>query len=203
MTIVSGDVLRTTANFTLPDGTLYQNVYHHQRTGVGILTDSAHVIAIDTWLTALYTHIYATIRATTTADLCSVDRVAWDGSAWAVVENIGTFVHTFAPTGASEEMPNPTSPFVTFKTSRPGSVGRKFLFPMTETQFFEGILTGSTLTVIVAYADAVLTNIVVAALNDLVPGIPRTAVDVFLPFLIGVVTDVAGTQRRRRFGVGA
>lgn len=203
MTVVDGDVIRTTANFTLRDGSLYQNVYHHILEGTAPFGDATVVTALDTWLTSVYDAIRTHVTVTAVGNLCSVDKVAWDGAKWAVVSNLGTFVHTFVPVGAGDEMPNQVSPFVTFKTERPKSVGRKFLFPLLETSFTEGQLTSTVVAILVAYANLVLADVNLSPLNDLVPGIPRTGADVFLVFLLAIVTNIAGTQRKRRLGAGA
>lgn len=203
MTVVDGDVLRTTANFTLPDGTLYQNVYHHKASLTAPFGDATVEAAIDAWLTATYAWLNALVRSTTVGDLCSIDEVSWSGTAWEITRNLGTFVHTFVPTGGAESMPNQMSPFVTFVTDRPKSVGRKFLFPMGENNYLEGVLAAATVTAIVNYANAALANVNLSPLNDLLPGVTRVGFDVFLPFALAVVTNVAGTQRKRRLGVGA
>jgi len=203
MTIVAGDILRTTVNFSITGGTLYQNVFHHQRTGIGILSDAVHVQAIKDWAEAMYAEIEDRVKATVVEQLSFVDIVEFVGGVWTVTENIGTFVPVFTPIGTFDTLPNQCSPFVIFKTARPKSVGRKFLFPYTEFEQVDSILTASALAATVAWASDALNNIVIQVLDDLVPGIVRTGVDSFLTFTVAVVTDLIGTQRRRRIGEGA
>lgn len=204
MTIGLGDVLRTAVNFTLGDGTLFQNVFHHRKVGLGIDTDATHVAAIQSWANAMYAELIVHVHNGVVAALSSVDRVEWVTDQWKVVENIGVFSPTFVPTGSSEALPNQVSAFIVFKTERPKSVGRKFLFPMVESSSGAGILVASCVTQLVAWADDALSNIVIdAPLDYLVPGIPRTAEDTFLDFSLAVVTNLVGTQRRRRPGYGA
>lgn len=205
MTIVAGDILRSSVNFTLDDGTLYQNVFHHRRVGLGVITDAAHITAIKAWAEVMYAEIDDHVSAAVIEGLSSVDKVAWDGVKWEVVENIGVFTPAFVPVvDALSAMPNQVSPFVTFKTSRPKTVGRKFLFPMSEAAFQSGILTATVVAAIVAWADDAVNNLVVSApLDYLVPGVPRTGVDSFLDFTLALVTNIGGTQRRRRRGYGA
>lgn len=203
MTIVAGDILRTSCNFVLTNGQLYQNIFHHRRTGVGILTDAQHVTAIDDWATAMYAELVSWVKSNVVSSLCSVDLVEFVAGAWTVVENIGTFTLTFAPTNAGSAMPTQLSPYVIFKTDRPQSVGRKFLFPLTELGYDLGLLDGSVVTAIVAWADDAVNDIVIQVLDNLQPGITRVGVDSFLTWHTAIVTNVAGTQRRRRLGVGA
>lgn len=204
MTITAGDILRTTVNFTLLDGTLFQNVYHHRRVGLGVITDATHITAIQAWAEAMYDELVSIVHSSVTEALSSVDIVEWVTDKWMVVENIGVFTPTFTPVGGTEALPNQISAFVVFKTARPKSVGRKFLFPMTEASQGQGILVPGSVTNIVAYADDAVNNLVISApLDYLVPGIPRTSEDTFLDFTLAVVTNLVGTQRRRRPGVGA
>lgn len=203
MTVVNGDVLRITVNFLLPDGTQFQNVYHMIAQFVASFGDTTITDEIEAWVEGVYAAIITMVNSGTTEQVSSVDKIAWTGSEWEVTANVGTFVPEFVPTGAGDITPNQISPFVVFKTERPRSVGRKFLFPVMETDQNQGILVGGAITLLVAYAAEVMTDITMAPLSTLIPGIPRTAVNTFLTFLLAVVTDIVGTQRRRRPGVGA
>lgn len=206
MAIFAGAILRSSVNFLLDDGTLYQNVYHHRRTGPGLLlTDAQHVAAISSWAETMYAELDDQVSLSITEQLSSVDRVEFIEGAWEVTENIGVFTISFVPTAsAASAMPNQISPFVTFKTERPKTIGRKFLFPFTEVGFTEGLLTAGATAAMVAYADDAVNSITVdAPLDFLIPGVVRTDEDTFLDFTVAIVTDLAGTQRRRRRGVGA
>lgn len=139
MTVVNGDILRTTANFLLPDGTQYQNVYHHICQFVASFGDSTVVTEIDTWVGNVYSNLIARVNSGTVVQVCNVDKVAWNGTEWAVTANVGSFVPTFVPTAAGDITPNQISPFVVFKTERPRTVGRKFMFPVMETDQNQGV----------------------------------------------------------------
>ena len=56
---------------------------------------------------------------------------------------------------------------------------------------------------IVLYAAEALEDITIAVVNALHPGVPRTGVDDWLSFTVAVVTNLLGSQKRRRPGVGA
>lgn len=204
MTLGVGDIVRTSVNFLLGNGVQYQNVYHHIFDGIGGISDAAVVLDIKAWAEAAYDELVSYTGNDVVEQLSSVDQVEWDGTKWEVVANIGSFTPTFTPVGGVDvSLPNQDSAFVTFKTSRPKSVGRKFLFPPQEPAQAAGIMVAGYVTAVVAYADLVVNDIVLDGLNDLHPGIVRTAVDDFLVFTLGVVTDLTGSQRRRRPGYGA
>lgn len=203
MALGVGDIVRTTVNFLLPNGVQYQNVYHHIFDGTGGISDAAVTVDIGTWAEDMYAEIIGRVHSSTVEQLSFVDQVEWDGTKWEVVGNIGTFTPTFVPAANDDPCPNQVSPFIVFKTSRPKSVGRKFLFPTQEADQASGILTGGTITDLVAFADDAVNDIVLDVLNSLHPGVVRTAVNDFLVFNVAVVTDLLGTQRRRRPGYGA
>lgn len=203
MALGAGDVLRTTVNFLLGNGVQYQNVYHHIFDGVGGVSDAVVVADIATWANAAY-GAFASFFATDVVDQLSfVDQVEWVVDAWETVANIGTFTPSTTPIGGTEICPNQIAPFVTFKTARPKTVGRKFLFPAPEAAQNGGIMIAGMVTAIVAYAAIVVNDLEIDVLNVLHPGVPRTSVNDWENFTVAVVTDLVGTQRRRRPGYGA
>ncbi|MCK5292994.1 MAG: hypothetical protein KAR39_13370, partial [Thermoplasmata archaeon] len=161
MAILAGAVLRTTMNFTLGDGTQYQNVYHHQRIGPGLLlTDAQHVAALSSWAEDMYAELDDQVSLNIVEGLSTVDRVEFVEGEWTVTEAIGTFTIAWVPTlAANAALPNQVSPFVSFKTARPKSVGRKFLFPFTEAGISSGLLEAASVAAMVAYADDAVNNV--------------------------------------------
>lgn len=203
MSLGVGDIVRTSVNFLLPNGVQYQNIFHHIFDGVGGVSDAAVTLAIKAWAEAMYAEIDDHVKSTTVEQLSFVDQVEFVVDEWKIVANIGTFTPAFAPTSAGGVTPNQVSPFIVFKTSRPKSVGRKFLFPVIEDDQDQGIITAGMVNALVAWADDAVNDIVVDVVNDLHPGIVRVGVNDFLVFTVAVVTDLLGTQRRRRPGYGA
>lgn len=205
MSVLNGDVLRVTCNFELGDGTQYQNVYHYVRDGTDPFSDQNHLDLIETAMEAAYDELVSQVLNDVTEHLSFVDRVEFDEivDEWRVVENIGTFVPTFVPVNAGHGLPFQSSPYVIFKTQRPKSVGKKFLFPFGESEQDATILTAGAVTAVVAYAAQALATLVLGGDATLAPVIVRTGVQSVLPLLVAVVNDVLGSQKRRRPGVGA
>lgn len=205
MTVIDGDILRISANFELGDGTLYQNIYHYVRDGPDPISDEAHITAISAQMNAIYATLTSMVKDDVVARLSFVDEVQFDEIAdeWRVVQNIGTFTVDFSPTGSEDALPFMSAPYVIFKTQRPRSVGKKFLFPFLETMQDSTILVGGAVTAIVAFGAAVLGVVQLGGTSTLTSGIVRTGIQSFLLFLVAVVRDIIGSQRRRRPGVGA
>ncbi|GAH31689.1 unnamed protein product, partial [marine sediment metagenome] len=137
--------------------------------------------------------------------LSFVDRVEFNEieDQWRVVENIGTFTPAFTPVGAGDALPYHCAPYIYFKTQRPKSIGKKFLFPFTEESQADSILEAPAIAALVAFAADMLTPKAVGGDATLTMGIPRTGIHSWFNFLVAVVGDIIGSQRRRRPGVGA
>lgn len=203
MTLVSGDYVRVSCNFELGDGTLYQNIYTYTRDGVDVVSDATTVAQFKARMEAIYGTLTSQVKNNVVSKLCFVDQIAWTIDEWKVVKNIGVFTPTFTPTPVEDSLPFQSSPFVIFKTTRPKSVGKKFLFPFTELMQANSILVAGAVTAMVAYGVQVLSDLALGGDATMIPGIVRTGVDQWLSFQVAVVNDVLGTQRRRRPGVGA
>lgn len=205
MAIVDGDILRVSANFELGGGVQYQNIYHYIRDGDDVHSVADHIAAIKTKLESAYADIAALVPTDVTEQLSFIDRIEFNEivDEWRVVENIGTFVPTFSPAAGTEGLPYQSSAYIVFKTQRPRTVGKKFLFPMLETVQTDTILDGDSITAITAMAAELLGAISLGGDATLTPGVPRTGVGSWFNFLVAVVQDVLGSQRRRRPGVGA
>lgn len=198
-----GDIVRTSCNFLLASGDQYQNVFHHIFDGIGGVSDATVVSEIKDWADAMYSELDAITDADIVEQLSFVDQVEWDTDMWKVVANIGNFTPAFTPAISSAILPNQSSPFVVFTTARPQSVGRKFLFPILTSGQDSGVMGSGTVDAIVAWADDAVNDIEIDVANVLHPGVPRTAVNDWLNFTAAVVTNIVGTQRRRRQGFGA
>lgn len=202
MALSVGDIVRTSCNFVLGSGDQYQNVFHHIFDGPGGVIDSAVVSDIKDWADVMYSEYDATVDNAVIETLSFVDQVEFIDGEWKVVANIGTFTVAMTPGAAAIVLPNQSSPFVVFKTARPQSVGRKFLFPCIAASQDNGIIDGATVTLITAWAADALADITLLLANVLHPGVVRTGVNDFLPFTVAVVTNLIGSQRRRRQGSG-
>lgn len=205
MAVVDGDILRISLNFELADGTQYQNVYHMIRDGEDVHSVQDHLDAIEVKMEMAYADIQVQVPIGVTEQLCFVDRIEFNEivDEWRVVENVGTFTPLFQPSGAEDALPHQCAPYIYFKTQRPRTVGKKFLFPFSETQQNSSLLNAGAITAITAMAVELLSAIALGGDATLTLGVPRTGIQSWFNFLIAVVGDVIGTQRRRKKGVGA
>lgn len=205
MSVVDQDKLKVSVNFELGNGTLYQNVYYYIRDGDDVYSVQAHLDAIEVKLETAYADIQTIVPTDVTEQLSFVDRIEFNEivDEWRIVENIGTFTPLFEPSGGAAGLPHQSSPYIFFKTLRPRTIGKKFLFPTIEASQTDTILEAASITAITAMATELMTPIALGGDATLTLGVPRTGVDSWYNFLTAVVSDVLGTQRRRKPGVGA
>lgn len=205
MTVASGDILKATHQVLLADGSIAQNVYYLQALFASGQTDQTVMDAVEVWFEDMYDELAAELMATMLQDWCTLQEIQFNDitDQWEVYRLIGLFLPSDTFGNVSEALPNQTSAFASFNTARPKSRGRKFLYPFGEDRQAATILISAALTAMSNYAAIALNDVVIDVLNHLLPGIPRAAFDVFLPYTVAIVTDVMGTQRRRRPGVGA
>lgn len=205
MAVLDGDILRVSVNFELGNGSLYQNIYHYIRDGTDPISDAEHVTRLRIAMESAYGTLAAHVKGDVVEQLSFVDRVEFNEitDQWEVVENIGTFTAAFTPVGATDEVPHQSAPYIIFKTGRPKTIGKKFLFPFLETSSAGSILTSAAVTAVVAYGVQILASLVVGGDVTLTAGVPRTGIQAWYNFLVAVVGDVIGSQRRRKPNVGA
>lgn len=202
MTVSNGDVIKLVVEGLLEDGTIAQNVFYLLAELAAPQADQSVLNALETWVESAYAEVLGAMVDDLTFNDIVADVIEWNVDKWETTYHIGTEDVDLTPTSTFDAFPNQVAPFATFNTIRPKSKGRKFLFAFADDTALGSYLTAGTVTAIVDFATEVLTTIVLGPFNELVPGIVRTGVNQFLEFQSAVVTNVVGTQRRRRPGVG-
>lgn len=203
MSATNGEILKLTSEFTMVSGDICQNIYHFRVNTIGSVADASIITELTDWINAVLATIDDYVHQNVSANLHSVDKVAWDGSKWAVTANIGTFTPSFTPTvSTSDALPYTVSPFIVLNTSRPKTKGRKFMWGTCEEDTTGSTMISAFVTAMVNCAAAMLLDAVIDVDTFFVPGVPRTATSDFFTFTTAVVTNILGSQRRRRPGVG-
>lgn len=205
MTVYNGDILKVVVEVVLGDFTITQNVhYFHAVTSTDHL-DSVILGVIETWIETAYGELSGALCDDYAIGDSTVHKIEWNStlSKWEITYYLGLFTPTWTMVNTSEPLPNQVSAFATFNTARPQSRGRKFIMPFGEDQQAATILVAGAVTLMTNFADDVLDTISLGAGGDLYPGIVRSTTGDFLSFQSATITDVLGTQRRRRPGVGS
>lgn len=203
MSVSNGDILHVVLEGSLHDGSIVQNRHRFKAQFAAPISDATVLTSIKGWVETLYGYVASYIPITTDLRDGTVDVIAWSDplGRWEVTQNVGIYspIDTFSP--ATAELPNQCSAFVIGNTSRPKSKGRMFVFPFTNVSQDGGVLVAGALTALgLLAADYILDDTIGA--DVLLNGIVRETENTWLDFLSVTYSDIIGTQRRRRRGIG-
>jgi hypothetical protein len=204
MTVQDNDVLRAVMEVALEDGSIAQNVYTFFADLAASQSDLTVLNAIETYMEDAYSNMSSYLPNTMTQRVCWVDEIEWNATTglWEVTRKVGYFTPTIGFNDANEPLPNQSAPIAVFPTFRPKTRGRKFVFPFAEDAQDATFLVAAALGALADYAADVLADIVIGPLNELLPGVASTVTETFQNFDTAIVTNVLGTQRRRKPTVG-
>lgn len=199
MAVAAGDVFRLAQHFEGPEQVQAFNILA-LKCVTGTCTDAELLAAASTWLKAAYDECIDLISDQVTMSECRVTRMIWSVNKWLVTELIGSVLNpsTFAET--TDMLPHAVAAVPVFATAKPTSRGRVNIFGVGESEQEDGLWNSTAVADITAFAGdlrSVLApgsaTLYYAILGD--DGTARTTTS-------AVVTDVPGSQRRRKPGVG-
>ena len=199
-TISSGDILRLVLTFTMPEGTLAQNIYHYVADNITD-PDSANVANdfIARFL-SMYAHITPIMNngvVGQTQELYVRDTVADE---WTLAET--DVLAAIAGQSGLEMLPHGNAALVSALSTNNRTGGRKYIMGFTEGEQQQGRWLASTVTALALYA-AGYADTFTAGAGTYTPGIWSESILDFIPFLGGAtVNDIVAYQRRRKIGVG-
>jgi len=201
MAIEGGEILRCLIRGVLDDGTEVLNRKTWKANLETDMTAAAALTAVELWVEEMYGEVVGDIGQNVAMAECDLFVIDWDvgEGQWLVDRVLGQFTPTVAFASTSEELPNQCAPFLIGNTQRPKSRGRLFVFPFTEETQDHGEMIALSLTHLGNMLVDYIGDITVAAGHVLASGIVREATSDFYPFISGVVNDIIGTQRSRRF----
>lgn len=205
MTVDNNDKLKVVWEATLDDGSIIQNVYYLIAQFLVGQAEGTILTYVEQWIEDAYNDLSAELLTSMTQNICTISEVTWNAAdeLWEVARLIGYFTPTITFNNATDGLPNQTSAVPVFPTGRPKTRGRKFLPPFGEDRQSDGILISASLAATADYAGEILNGITIGPGNELVSGVIREGVNEFAVFAVAVVSDILGTQRRRKPGVGA
>ena len=199
MAVAAGDIFRLAQHFEGPEQVDAYNIIALKCIS-GTCTDAELLAAVSTWLKAAYDELVDVISDQVDMAECRVTKMLWSGTEWIVDSLIGSVLNpsTFAET--TDMLPHAVSAVPVFATAKPTSRGRVNIFGVGEAEQEDGLWNSTCVADIAAFAadlrSAMSPGTAVlyyAILGD--DGVARTTTSV-------ATTDVPGSQRRRKPGVG-
>ena len=207
MAVNDGDLLKVVITFDAPNLVVMQNVHYWQLSDPTPDNPSnAQILtALDTRITTLAQQLDdRQSNAYEWSDI-SVERVEWNTDHWETVENIGDAVIGVTGLAGGDAVPHGVALTITGTTSRPQTRARKFLPGVGEADAEDSTWSGALLGAAANYVSQWLLDIPVVGAAELIPVVlgqsgPSAGIEYAL--LAGVISAIAGYQRRRKPGVG-
>ncbi len=194
-------VFRLTAQFTMPESTIQQWVWHIIQTTVGDvaltnLIDAAEVVLADAWAEIEDQHTDGMVGDT--LELAVYDDVLNEFNT-VRSNDISALVGTDAVT---DMLPHQDAGLVLFFTSVGRSLGKKFISGMVETTQADSIVAAAAIVKLILFA-AEFKTIITAAGNDYAPGNFNLVSEVFRQWGSTVsVGALISSQDKRKPGIG-
>lgn len=207
MAVNDGDVLKVVITFDCPNLVVAQNVHYYRLDDPAPDNPSnAQILtALDTQLTTIAQQLDDHQAQDYSWAEFTAERVEWNVDHWETVENIGTAVLGVTGLNASDASPHGVALVITAQTSRPQTRARKFIPGIVETVWTDSTATGTLLGGAANYVSQWLLDISVVGAAELIPvvvGQSGPSAGLVYALVVGVISAVAGYQRRRKPGVG-
>lgn len=204
MPATDGDVIQGVMNGTGINGQDVKNVFTWivHKVSIGDLDIGELAAIVAAALKVVYDTINSVIASGFSYDTCHVykrDAGEWDYQNGALLD--------ITPIGGGEVMPAGVCMLATAKTDFNRTVGRKFIYGITEADVDAGTLNGTAMAALADFASEYITDFdgsVLGPLDYFRPGVYNTTLEAFRPFsTVAVIKDVISYQRRRKPGVGS
>lgn len=199
-TISTNDILRLVLTFTMPEGTVAQNIYHYV---VDSLTDPDSANVASDFLArfiAIYNHITPIMNDEVvgqTQEMYVRDEGAGE---WTLVET--DILVPIAGQSGIDMLPHGNAALVSALSTNNRTTGKKYLMGITEGEQQQGRWVASTVTALGLFAAGYADDFAGAA-GAYTPGLWSEGILAFVPFIGGAqVNDIVAYQRRRKIGVG-
>lgn len=202
MTVSSGEVVKAVATHELLDNVISQSVWYW-------IVSSAAPVAYSTVLAAIKTEIetiYALMQAHIETDTHLTDLVVnkWEYNAtegWHTGALVGIDTLSDSFSSAADMLPHACAMTITGFTQDPNVRSRKSFGGFTEDKVLDSDVTAPVTTAMANALGEWLTARTLGGSDELLPGVPA-ATGVFEYLLYGLVSDLIGSQRQRKPGVG-
>lgn len=202
MAVIDTDVLRVVASILWTDGNINQNVFNCIVSGgVGPYDDQDVADDMEDWLDNMYANIVSVVSDECDGNEVVVYKYDAGDDDWDEVSSQG-FV--WNPTSISDELPRGVATLVRLWTVDPDVQGKKYLGGLTEGTIADGLISGATMILYLAFAADWFTPFVGAATGaTFTPGIWSVAETLFFAGVDHIaVNGILAYQRRRKRNVG-
>lgn len=204
MGIADGDIVKVVARMQDINGSDIINTYYYIASGVLALTDADFLTAVESELSTAYALMEDQMPSTVTPVDIKADKVSFVSGKVVQGDPVGTIPWTTwsGGQGAADGLPQGCAAVVDFTVTSAGVQGRKYMGPLTEATQSNGVLVGTCLADLAAFAAEVLDGFTAGG-GQLTSIVMSTKYAAAIGLASAVVKAVVGYQRRRKSGVGA
>lgn len=206
MTINTGEYYRISARVTTSAGDQV-NVFHGVTSLDAAMSDADFLTAVSTGISLLYSTLNSYFANEVTPADIRVDQVSWSGSPpeEVILRNVGTttWTGTFAPSGSGDFLPPGVAAHIKWRTPAIKSIGRKFLYTITEASRNGGGWSTAFASALATFGAAVVNGMDLGTDKDLLFGNWAKRANAWADFISYVVDTRAAYQRRRKERVGS
>lgn len=195
-----GDRYRVTATFTMPESTIAQWVWHYIQEQAGDPDEQILLDAIETVLTAAFAEIDQAVSPKVQGD--TLELALFDQLTGKFNTTLTNDISALVGTSVDEMLPHQEAAVVKFFTPIAKSLGKKFIFGLTENQQEDSILIASAITALILFADEFRIRVTPQGIS-FAAGNFDPVLDTFRKWTNTVsINAILGTQDRRRPGIG-
>lgn len=201
MSIDAGAILRAVGKFTTERASDIYNVYHLVMTGESNVAESQVVLDCRDYVLQIMNNVTALYTPQTVMDEVEVWSLNFTSMEW---ESIGSLAGAWQGSGVdTSELPAQVAPLMRANTTNAKSKGRKYMPPPNEAAATDGVLTVGALAAL-GNAAVDWIDTYASGARSYTPGVWSPTDIVFYAFNgVAIVSQLFGTQRRRKEGVGS
>lgn len=202
MAIAQGTGLKCVVTLTLPANVIAQNIFYFQVIGINPIDEAAALTTIASAMNAIYATIEDYVVSTATLDTVKVHEWDWDPvEGWETGTYIGEAALADNFAGVGDMLPHAVAATITGKTPNVKTRSRKSFAGLTEASSSGSTLAGPVITALVAAAVQWLLTRTIIGSDALDPVVPDKYGE-FAALIVALVSEILGSQRQRKPGIG-
>lgn len=202
MTVTQGTYLKGVVTWALPQLVVAQNVFYWQLKGLSPVADAFLVAAVQTGLEAMFDNLGADWSNDAALESFILNEWEYDGEdGWHTGRYVGEDTLTDNFESSTDMLPHAVAATITANTANVKTRSRKSLPGVIDSGANDSILQAPTIAAVVAWTVDWISDMFVDTNEHLEPGVPGLE-GIWYPLLLGFLSGVVGSQRRRKPGIG-
>lgn len=202
MTVSQGTYLKAVVSWDLPLSVIAQSVFYYQLKGLSPVSDATILSALVTGLEDMFDNLNSYWSTQVSLNTVTVNEWEYDTTdQWHTGRYIGEGALTDGFASGTDMLPHASAAVITGNTGNVNVKSRKSLPGVIDTQAVDSQVQASTLTALANFAVDWIAQMFVDTNEYLEPGVPGKE-GIWYALASALVSDLIGSQRRRKPGIG-